>query len=119
MWSLVAELPSRTSLVPSLCAVSGEIEAVGSFCISDVRKRSLVFSRAEVIVLKFMFTLFAGGMDTLARGLRCAAKILEDNVLPRYVKVSIIHLYTCPHLLCCMHDVGYVIHNRRLGKGMV
>lgn len=41
-------------------------------------------------------------MDTLARGLRCAAKILEDNVLPRYVKVSIIHLCTCPYLLCCM-----------------
>ncbi|PVD23675.1 hypothetical protein C0Q70_16948 [Pomacea canaliculata] len=42
--------------------------------------------RRESTELADMFTAHIGGMDTLARGLRCAAKILEDNVLPRYVK---------------------------------
>lgn len=65
MWSVVAVLPSRTSLAPSLCAVSGEIEAVGSFCISDVCKRSLMFSRGEVIVLKFMLTIMKDRLHTL------------------------------------------------------
>jgi xylose isomerase len=45
--------------------------------------------RRESTELRDMFVAHIGAMDTMARGLRVAAKILQDGVIPRFVKVSV------------------------------
>jgi len=42
--------------------------------------------RRESTELKDMFISHIGAMDSMARGLRVAAKVLQDGVLPKYVK---------------------------------
>ncbi|KAK7489484.1 hypothetical protein BaRGS_00019283 [Batillaria attramentaria] len=42
--------------------------------------------RRESTDLKDMFIAHVGAMDSFARGLRCAVKIIQDGVIPKYVK---------------------------------
>ena len=69
------------------CKVRRESVALEDMFISHIGRLVFRFLLLIVQSLKFHLLLLAGAMDTFARGLRSAARIVEDGILNGCVKV--------------------------------